>query len=62
MFLYTDILMGKNAKVTTCCVLSGETTLEMIEKSEDKPDFIIKGIWELLSLLKWNINELSLEK
>ena len=50
--LYTDILMGKNAKVTTCCVLSGETTLEMIEKSEDKPDFIIKGIWELLSLLK----------
>ena len=50
--LYTDILMGINAKVTTCCVLSGETTLEMIEKSEDKPDFIIKGIWELLSLLK----------
>jgi len=50
--LYTDILMGKNAQVTTCCVLSGETTLEMIKKSEDKPDFIIKGIWELLSLLK----------
>ena len=50
--LYTDILMGKNAQVTTCCVLSGETTLEMIKNSEDKPDFIIKGIWELLSLLK----------
>ena len=50
--LYTDILMGKNAQVTTCCVLSGETTLEMIKKSEDKPDFIIKGIWELHSLLK----------
>jgi len=50
--LYTDILMGKNAKVTTCCVLSGETTLEMIKKSEDNPDFVIKGIWELLSLLK----------
>ena len=50
--LYTDILMGKNAKVTTCCVLSGETTLEMIKKSEDKPDFVMKGIWELLNLLK----------
>ena len=50
--LYTDILMGKNAKVTACCVLSGETTLEMIKKTEDKPDFVIKGIWELLSLLK----------
>ena len=50
--LYTDILMGKNAKVTTCCVLSGESTLEMIKKSEDKPDFVIEGIWELLKLLK----------
>ena len=50
--LYTDIKMGIKAGVTTCCVLSGETTLEMIEKSENKPDFVIKGIWELLSLLK----------
>jgi 4-nitrophenyl phosphatase len=46
--LYTDIIMGLNAGVTTCCVLSGEMTIEMIEKSEYKPDFIINGIWELL--------------
>lgn len=50
--LYTDILMGKNANITTCCVLSGETTLELIKKSKNKPDFIVDGIWELLSLLK----------
>ncbi|MFW9942728.1 MAG: HAD-IIA family hydrolase [Candidatus Thorarchaeota archaeon] len=47
--LYTDIKMGKNAGITTCCVLSGETTLDMIKNSEDKPDFIISGIWELLN-------------
>ncbi|MFX1574813.1 MAG: HAD-IIA family hydrolase [Promethearchaeota archaeon] len=46
--LYTDIKMGKDAGVTTCCVLSGEISLEMIKKSEYKPDFIINGIWELL--------------
>jgi len=46
--LYTDIKMGKEAGVTTCCVLSGEITLEMIKNSEYKPDFIINGIWELL--------------
>lgn len=46
--LYTDIKMGRNAGITTCCVLSGETTLDMIKSSEDKPDFIINGVWELL--------------
>ena len=50
--LYTDIIMGKEAKITTCCVLSGETTMDMIKKSEYKPDFIITGIWELLDLIK----------
>jgi len=49
--LYTDIRMGIDAGVTTCCVLSGETTLEMINKSKsEKPDFIINGIWEILKI------------
>ena len=49
--LYTDIKMGIDAGVTTCCVLSGETTLEMINKSKsEKPDFIINGIWEILEI------------
>ena len=50
--LYTDIRMGIEAGVTTCCVLSGETTLEMIEESEYKPDFVINGIWELYNEIK----------
>jgi NagD protein len=45
--LYTDIKMGINAGVSTCCVLSGETTMDMIQSSEYKPDFIINGIWDL---------------
>jgi len=51
--LYTDIKMGNEAGVTTCCVLSGETTLEMIEKSElYKPDYVIDGIWDLSEAFK----------
>ena len=51
--LYTDIKMGKEAGVTTCCVLSGETTLEMIKRSEtNKPDYVIDGIWDIAELLK----------
>lgn len=46
--LYTDIKMGKEAGITTTCVLSGETTMEMIKNSNIKPDFILNGIWELL--------------
>ena len=49
--LYTDIKMGLDAGITTCCVLSGETTLEMINKSKsEKPDFIINGIWDVLEI------------
>ncbi len=46
--IYTDIKMGISAGVTTCCVLSGESTTEMIEKSLNKPDFVLDGIWVLL--------------
>ncbi|NHJ46182.1 MAG: HAD-IIA family hydrolase [Asgard group archaeon] len=50
--LYTDIKMGYEAGITTCCVLSGETTLDLINKStEFKPDFIIDGVWDLLNIL-----------
>ena len=51
--LYTDIKMGIESGVTTCCVLSGEITMDMINKStEFRPDFIINGIWEFLNILK----------
>lgn len=51
--LYTDIKMGIESGVTTCCVLSGEITMEMIHNSTDfQPDFIINGIWEFVNALK----------
>jgi 4-nitrophenyl phosphatase len=51
--LYTDIKMGLDAGVTTCCVLSGEITLELIEKNKDyQPDYVIDGIWDFLEILK----------
>jgi ribonucleotide monophosphatase NagD (HAD superfamily) len=51
--LYTDIKMGIDVGVTTCCVLSGEATLETIEESKtSKPNFIIEGIWNFLEAIK----------
>lgn len=50
--LYTDIACGVNAGVTTVFVLSGEGTLEDVENSETKPEFIYKNIKELYLDLK----------
>jgi HAD superfamily hydrolase (TIGR01450 family) len=52
--LYTDVKMGINAGISTCCVLSGESTIDMIKNSEYKPNYIIDGIWELLKEFKKN--------
>ena len=45
--LYTDIACGVNAGISTIFVLSGEGTMEDVEKSETKPEFIYKNILEL---------------
>ncbi len=45
--LYTDIACGVNAGVSTIFVLSGEGTLEDIEKSDVKPTFIYTNIQEI---------------
>lgn len=45
--LYTDIASGLSAGVDTVCVLSGEVTLEDIEKSEIKPTYVFNGVWEI---------------
>jgi len=42
--LYTDIKSGFNAHITTCFVLSGEGTMEDVEKSDVKPDCIFENI------------------
>ncbi len=45
--LYTDIASGKNADIKTICVLTGEATLDDIEKSEVKPDYTFGSIKQL---------------
>jgi ribonucleotide monophosphatase NagD (HAD superfamily) len=50
--LYTDIACGVNAGISTVFVLSGEGTMDDLEKSEVKPEFIyenIKKIYEELT-------------
>ncbi len=49
--LYTDIACGTNAGITTIFMLSGEGTMEDVENSDTKPDFICKNIRELHTAL-----------
>ncbi len=50
--LYTDIACGVNAGISTIFVLSGEGTMDDLEKSETKPEFVYKDIKELYSFLQ----------
>ena len=50
--LYTDIASGYNAQIDTICVLSGESTMEDIEKSEIKPTYIYENIKEIVKVLR----------
>lgn len=49
--LYTDIAVGVNAGITSVLVLSGESTLADLEKSDVKPDYVfddLSGITEAI--------------
>ena len=50
--LYTDIACGVNAGVSTVFVLSGEGTMEDVEKGETKPEYILQNIKELYNEIK----------
>ena len=50
--LYTDILVGVNAKVDSLCVLSGESSLEDVKNYEHQPTYILDSIKSLPDLLK----------
>ena len=52
--LYTDIAMARNAGAFGVLVLSGESTLEDVEKAPEgsKPDLVVENIAELGRLLK----------
>ena len=50
--LYTDIACGVNAGISTVFVLSGEGTMDDLEKSDVKPEFIYDNIRKLYEDLK----------
>lgn len=52
--IYTDIKSGLNAGITGILVLSGETTVDILEHSDDKPDLVLTDAGEILKLLKRN--------
>ena len=49
--LYTDIALGKTADVRSVLVLSGETRLEDLEKSNYKPDLVCENLADLIRFL-----------
>ena len=49
--LYTDIACGVNAGISSIFVLSGEGTMEDVEASDVKPEFIFENIRELYKVL-----------
>lgn len=49
--IYTDIKSGLNAGIKNILVLSGETTLEILENSADKPDLVLDSGKEILEAL-----------
>jgi len=50
--LNTDILSAKNAGVTSIAVLSGEVTLDKIENSLFKPDYVFNSIYDIYSIIR----------
>ena len=50
--IYTDIKSGLNAGVTGILVMSGETTEEILAKSEDKPHLVLPDVSEIIRALK----------
>ena len=47
--LYTDIACGVNAGISTIFVLSGEGTMEDLETSDSKPEFVYENIRKIYS-------------
>ena len=50
--IYTDVKSGLNAGITSVLVMSGETTQEILDESEDKPHIVLKDAGEILAAIK----------
>ena len=49
--IYTDIKSGINAGCISILVMSGETTKEILDSSEDKPDLVLESGEDILEIL-----------
>lgn len=49
--IYTDIKSGLNSGTLSILVMSGETTQEILDKSGDKPDLVLKDCGEITKAL-----------
>lgn len=49
--IYTDIKSGLNAGINAALVLSGETTMQILNESKDKPTVVYKDCGEILSAI-----------
>ncbi|NLC73263.1 MAG: HAD-IIA family hydrolase [Ruminococcaceae bacterium] len=49
--LYTDIAVAVNAGSVSVLVMSGETTEEILNESETKPDYVLRDVVELGNIL-----------
>ena len=56
--IYTDIKSGLNAGIAAALVLSGETTPEILARSEDKPTVVFSDCGELLQQLQAQENNI----
>ena len=50
--LYTDIAVAQNAGSVSVLVLSGETTQQMVDDAERKPDYVLADVRELHQILR----------
>lgn len=50
--IYTDVKSGLNAGITGILVMSGETTQEILDASEDKPDLVLRDCGEIVDALR----------
>ena len=50
--IYTDVKSGLNAEITGILVLSGETTREILEQSEEKPHLVLEDASAIIHALK----------
>lgn len=50
--LYTDIAVAQNAGAVSVLVMSGETTYQMLDNAQRKPDHVLRDVAQLHEILK----------